>query len=168
MECLLNYVDRKKYINILSGLFKLRPSDRNDYMETPQRRPRTIEKDRKDRDDRDHLDRKISIWKTETIARDRKAWFPISSFGLSQSPWSSVRAKRLSSVWFRTDHGFHQTNVGWATRTTIWKPQTRKGCPGRPDRFKKYQRRLGRPGRPERLYGKLALVSHSVKVWSSN
>ena len=54
--------------------------------------------DRKDRDDRDHLDRKISIWKTETIARDRKAWFPISSFGLSQSPWSSVRAKRLSSV----------------------------------------------------------------------
>ena len=54
------------------GLFKLCPSDRDDYMETPQRRPRTIDKDRKDRDDRDRLDRNISIRKTETaIARDR-------------------------------------------------------------------------------------------------
>ena len=41
-------------------------------METPHRQPRTIEKDRKDRDDRDRLDSKISIRKTETIARDRK------------------------------------------------------------------------------------------------
>ena len=43
-------------------------------METPQGRPRTIEKDRKDRDDRDRLDRKISIRKTETIAKDRKCF----------------------------------------------------------------------------------------------
>ena len=43
-----------------------------DYMETLQRRPRTIQKDRKDRDDRDRLDRKMSIRKTKTIARDRK------------------------------------------------------------------------------------------------
>ena len=60
-------------------------------METPQRRPRTIEKDRKDRDtavsratfslsmritqdDCDRLDRKISIGKTETIAKDRKCF----------------------------------------------------------------------------------------------
>ena len=41
-------------------------------METPQGRLQTIEKDRKDRDDRDRLDKKISVRKTETIARDRK------------------------------------------------------------------------------------------------
>ena len=54
------------------GLFKLHPSDRGDYMETPQEQPRTIEKYLKDRDDRDGLDRKISIRKTETIAKDRR------------------------------------------------------------------------------------------------
>ena len=43
-------------------------------METPQGRPRTIQKDRKDRDDRGRLDRKISIRKTETIAKDRKCF----------------------------------------------------------------------------------------------
>ena len=43
-------------------------------METPQRRPRTIEKGRKDWDDRDRLDRKISIRKTEMIARNRKCF----------------------------------------------------------------------------------------------
>ena len=41
-------------------------------METPQGRPQTIEKHRKDRDNCDRLDRKFSIRKTETIARDRK------------------------------------------------------------------------------------------------
>ena len=50
-------------------------------METPRRRPRTIEKDRKDRDDRDHLDRKISIRTTETIARDRECFFMETTYG---------------------------------------------------------------------------------------
>ena len=53
------------------GFCKLRPNDRDDYMETPRRRPRTIEKDRCDRD---RLDRKVSIRKTETIARERKCF----------------------------------------------------------------------------------------------